>query len=698
MVLLPKKPGAVDVDAFRPICLQNCCLKILSKILTTRLQAEIPRLIDLYQTGFIRGRSISDTFVYAAELVQVCHKRKKPALVLKLDFAKAFDTVNWEGLFAVLRARRFSEVWIAWIEEILRSSRSAVLVNGCPGPWISCKRGLRQGDPISPYLFLLVAETLQCMIKARGNIRHPTEEGLHCAALQYADDTLIVLRGDVDDATNLRGVLDQFASFSGLKINYDKSTLVPIHMDEQQANLCVQIIGCRREGFPQPYLGLPLSIHKLPVSAFSPYLLKTDRYLGSWQAQFLNPMGRAVLVNYVLDSQLVYLMSSLQLPPAVITSMDKKRRAFLWSGDTTGKASPASCLVAWIAVCMPKEFGGLGIKDLGTHNICLLLKLLHRLHTKSSAWAFWVRGRASISSLRGDVHGDHWEVLRSLLPLYQAITSVVLGNGQSCSFWLDVWIGDEALADSFPALYSHCNKKDATVSEMIQDGLQNSLVPRLSRRAQHELAQTQQMIADTTLSDDSDQRVSPFLNSSNGLDSSAIYCLLKAKGQQKDDRAAFVWKNSAPPRVQMFMWLLLQRRIQCRAVLHKKHVVPNNICEICNSEEETPEHIISGCNLGKLFWEKLNMPNLIGIDMRSLHLTNTNGRVPSEEFSAFIALSCWQLWKARNAAVFRNEVQNINQVFQACKETADQWSFRFKKKKKVIAEKWCHIFQTAMQA
>jgi len=110
MVLLPKKLGAVEVDAFRPICLQNCTMKILSKPLTSRLQIEIPRLIDINQTGFVKGRSIADTFVYATELVQVCHKRKKPAVVLKLDFAKAFDTVNWEGLSSVMRARGFQDL------------------------------------------------------------------------------------------------------------------------------------------------------------------------------------------------------------------------------------------------------------------------------------------------------------------------------------------------------------------------------------------------------------------------------------------------------------------------------------------------------------------------------------------------------------------------------------------------------------
>lgn len=88
MVLLPKKPGAVAVDAFGPICQQNCSIKILGKILTRRLQKEFGNMIDLHQTGFLKGRSISETFVFAAELVQTCHKRKLPSLVLKLDLPK----------------------------------------------------------------------------------------------------------------------------------------------------------------------------------------------------------------------------------------------------------------------------------------------------------------------------------------------------------------------------------------------------------------------------------------------------------------------------------------------------------------------------------------------------------------------------------------------------------------------------------
>lgn len=134
MALLPKKPDAVDVHAFRPICLQNCALKIIFKALTSRLQAEIPKLIDIHQTGFVKGRSISETFIYALELVQTCQKRRRATFVLKLDFAKAFDTVNWEGLQNVLRARGFQQRWIQWMLKLLGTSKSAVLVNGTLGP------------------------------------------------------------------------------------------------------------------------------------------------------------------------------------------------------------------------------------------------------------------------------------------------------------------------------------------------------------------------------------------------------------------------------------------------------------------------------------------------------------------------------------------------------------------------------------
>ena len=222
MVLIPKKPDVNTVDA-------NCCVKILSKILTTRLQTQIRNLVDLDQTGFIRGRSITENFIYAMELVQCVHKRRAPTLVIKLDFAKAFDTGNWDALDTIMQARGFSTTWRRWMQQILQSSCSAIVVNGCPGPWIGGRRGLRQGDPISPYLFILVADVLQVLIRKSQLIRHPMVDTGY-PVLQCADDTLLLVRGELADVQTLRLLLDQFASATGLQINYNKSTAVPIHM------------------------------------------------------------------------------------------------------------------------------------------------------------------------------------------------------------------------------------------------------------------------------------------------------------------------------------------------------------------------------------------------------------------------------------------------------------------------------------
>jgi len=269
-------------------------------------------------------------------------------------------------------------------------------------------------------------------------------------------------------------------------------------MNDGLIQQCIDTLGCKRESFPQNYLGLPLSAHKLPNLVFSTYIERIEKSLSSWQASLLNTMGRVVLINSVLDSKLIYVMSSMQLPPGLLQQVDKLRRAFLWAGDQN--TSSSKCLVALQNVCTTKELGGLGIKDLGTHNICLLLKLIHRLHCANySAWATWIRQRANLASLKGDLRGHHWEMLRTLLPLYQAITTVSLGNGKSTSFWNDVWVGDDALADRFPALFSHGTQKEASVSMAITSNLQNAFVSRMTAQAAAELGQVHMLIQQTTL-------------------------------------------------------------------------------------------------------------------------------------------------------------------------------------------------------
>lgn len=340
-------------------------------MLSFRLQKELSSIIQLDQTGFLKGRHISETFIHATELVQCCHKRKAPAVILKLDFAKAFDSVQWDSLHKILYCRGFNDSWNTCIKMLLASARSSIILNGVPGNWISCKQGLRQGDPLSPYLFIIVADVLQTLIR-KSQLRHPLNPQMTPSTLQYADDTLIICKASSQDVALIKRILDDFSSATGLEINYSKSTMVCIHVPPEDQVQLANVLGCRLENFPQTYLGLLLSTTKLNFDAFAPVISRVDRFLASWQASLLNYADRIILINAILSSLPTYAMAAMELPKGVFAAIDKRRRAFLWTGDDS--CSGSKCLVSWDEVCTDKKFGGLGIKDLAKQNSCLLLK------------------------------------------------------------------------------------------------------------------------------------------------------------------------------------------------------------------------------------------------------------------------------------------------------------------------------------
>lgn len=285
LVLLPKKEGARTADAYRPISLKNCPMKLFTRSLTNRLQTQIPNLVTADQTGFLKGQCISENSVYAAELLSCCHKRKVPTVVLKLDFRKAFDSVNWSSLDAILAARGFDHSWRGWVSSILSTGKTSILLNGVPGNWITCHNGLWQGDPLSPYLFIIVANVLQRMVRRAsdlGLLVHPLDPSLPCPVLQYADDTLILLKGDLAAIQHLKSILDAFSAATGLHINFDKSTFVPMFLEDEEMAALASHLGCAISTFPQAYLGLPLSPPKLCISDFLPLVNNFDRYLSGW--------------------------------------------------------------------------------------------------------------------------------------------------------------------------------------------------------------------------------------------------------------------------------------------------------------------------------------------------------------------------------------------------------------------------------
>uniref|UniRef100_A0A8R7R7J4 Reverse transcriptase domain-containing protein n=1 Tax=Triticum urartu TaxID=4572 RepID=A0A8R7R7J4_TRIUA len=158
IVLLPKVTASIHASDYRPVSLLHSFAKIFCKLLANRLGPELQRLISCTQSAFIRGRSIQDNFLYVKNTIRDAHKRKIPLVFLKLDFAKAFDTVSWPYLIDVMKAYGFGQRWGDIISLLLASSTSRVLLNGSPGPAFAHRKGLRQGDPLSPMLFILAMD------------------------------------------------------------------------------------------------------------------------------------------------------------------------------------------------------------------------------------------------------------------------------------------------------------------------------------------------------------------------------------------------------------------------------------------------------------------------------------------------------------------------------------------------------------
>ena len=164
ITLIPKNNSPEIVTGFRPITLLNWCLKLITKNLANRLQKLIPKIIHRNQYGFIRTQTIQDCLAWAFEYIYQCKQSNAPIILLKLDFAKAFDTVDHSAMLNVMQHMGFDDRWLGWVRSIFDSGTSSVLLNGVPGRQFACRTGVKQGDPFSPLIFLLVADLLQAAV------------------------------------------------------------------------------------------------------------------------------------------------------------------------------------------------------------------------------------------------------------------------------------------------------------------------------------------------------------------------------------------------------------------------------------------------------------------------------------------------------------------------------------------------------
>ena len=294
ITLLPKKQDVISVKDYRPISLVHSFAKLVTKLMANRLAGHLDQMVSPNQSAFIKGRFILDNFMLVQHTTKFLHQQKQSWVLLKLDITKAFDSVSWPFLLEVLRNLGFGIIWCDIISGLLASSSTQILLNGSPGNKITHRRGLRQGDPLSPMLFILVMDILCLMVKKASE--EELLQPLASRALQqrislYADDVVIFLHPAADDIGVTLDILQVFGEASGLQTNVQKNSVLPIQCLDEDKTILQENLPCPISKFPCKYLGVPLSPLKLTRNQIQPFIDKIADWLPSWKADLLTKAG-----------------------------------------------------------------------------------------------------------------------------------------------------------------------------------------------------------------------------------------------------------------------------------------------------------------------------------------------------------------------------------------------------------------------
>lgn len=521
--------------------------------------------------------------------------------------------------------------------------------------------GLQNGTtctphPLSPLLFVLAADLLQSILNEamHKNIVSVPIKINSCQdfpVIQYADDTVIIMPACQTQLNQIKNLLLHYSAYTGLRINYEKSIIVPINTPETKMIQLASVLGCSIGAMPFTYLGLPLCLSKPKLVDFMPVLKRVEQRLVGC-SNLLSFGEKLVLIKSVFASLPIFFMSTLAMPVGIVEQLNRYLKDCFWRRYGMEDRGPA--LIAWSKVCSPRDQGGLGVLDLTLHNQCLLMKHLHKFFNGHDlpwvklVWETYFEGKSLVNFQAGSFW---WKSITKLVPLFKQATKCTVGSRKTILLWHDRW-QDIPLRDTMPELFSFAVQQDISINEaMTHEELSDLFHTPMSLTAFQQLGQLQQLLSSIPINDQNDTWA--YAWNSKDYSATSMYNFLR-QGTTAPPIFMKIWKSAVMPRYKIFFWLLLHDRINTRGLLHRKNFyLPSVNCAICTLEsDETILHLFWDCPFAYDCWESLGLHKFRGISAMD-EILLTSDVLPKNFGLTIIIMGCWHLWMQRNGWIFQ---------------------------------------------
>ncbi|XP_071695601.1 uncharacterized protein [Rutidosis leptorrhynchoides] len=679
IALLPKVKTPSKVNDYRPISCCNVVYKAISKIITSRIKASLDEVVSSNQSAFIPGRRISDNILLTQELMKNYHvDRGTPRCAFKVDIQKAYDTVDWDFLEVTLICFGFPRKMIKWIMACVTTTSFSININGELHGFFRGKRGLRQGDPLSPYLFTLVMEVLTLMIKRNINRSpgfkfHPKCDKLKIVNICFADDLFIFSHANSASVQIIRDSLEEFKRCSGLVPSLPKSTAFFCNVADPIKSNILMLLPFEEDKLPVRYLGVPLVSSRLMYRDCKILVERVKNKVDNWMNKFLSFAGRVQLITSVLTAMQIYWCSVFILPDMIIKDIEKLLRGFLWC---QGPMKRGKAKVKWDDVCLPKDEGGLGIKRLKNWNVALMAThAWHILNMKPSLWVTWIYEYKLANQHFWSVDlkaGASWSWRKILLirPHIRNFISSQVGDGKLSSAWYDSWCNIGPIANTVSHRdIARAGWHDKTVVRDIMDNVGMKLPSDWYQKYP-----TLQTLVPPVLSNHPDQYGWSY--SQGPLDIFSVHRAWDSLRAHSPKVPWFrvVWFSQCVPRHAFLLWLLMGERLKTQDKLKPWELRDGvvQICSLCKGCPDSHAHLFFNCPFSSTVWLKVQSMLLVPftsndwrglVDMISPQASRNLAQILVSKLC--LAATVYTLWQERNVRMFKHVHRTEQQVFEA---------------------------------